>query len=95
MRTLNKNKSTLLSHPLKKTCQFNFTQVSSVHSDRAIETQDKVNSWDRRSIWTEQLHFTEKNNKISQKVRWEIKCYKQKERRMKQHEKSKLLVLVI
>lgn len=65
-------------------------------SDRAIETQNKVNSWDGLSIWRERLDFTEKKNKISQKrVRCEIKSYKQKERKMKQHKKSKLLVLAI
>lgn len=72
-------------------------ECTGVLSDRAIETQDKVNSWGGLSIWTERLYRkkTNRTKLVKKRVRCEIKSYKQKERKMKHHEKSKLLVLVI
>lgn len=84
MRTVDRNPPLSLtqicysSTPSIKT----FYALKSVLSDRAIETQDKVNSWDRLSIWTEQLEFTEKKKKISQKQGevWNQKLQTEKEK---------------
>lgn len=71
MRTLNNtcsllNTNLFLNHKSQIEKHLKIECVS-VLSDCAMETHDKVNSWDGLSVWTEQLDFQEKKRKLVQK----------------------------